>query len=410
MPDGMSAASAGAGGDGDLDDLGVDRVMRMVAEELGPGMAAGFARTRVVAERAARQRHPEEGLRERKKRQTRQQISDAATTLFIVRGFEHVTVAQIAEIVGVSEKTVYNYFPTKESLVFDRVDEGTERLASMMRERAPGESPTQAMLQAIEHELSEIEELPDEAHMLLQLFAEMVASTPPLRAAWLELQDRFIDLLTTELARHADVDPREPEPRIAASALLGLQSLAFTSRIRYVEDGLRGRALREAVSEDLQRAARLLDTGLWSFNLLAQGARTGSQWRDAAMATEEAREQVIAALKQARSTWQGLRGQAREHAKQQREEAKLAAKARETLVRNEAKLAAKAMKAAAREEIKRTADEVRERARRGMRSAPVSDPNGARASYDTFRQAMAERHEAIRARQRPTPTDPAADA
>ena len=53
----------------------------------------------------------------------------------MVRGFDHVKVSEIAAIVGVSEKTVYNYFPTKESLLFDRADETIERLAGALRER-----------------------------------------------------------------------------------------------------------------------------------------------------------------------------------------------------------------------------------------------------------------------------------
>src|SRR4051794_23757115 len=62
----------------------------------------------------------DEGLRERKKRQTRQLLSDTATELFLSHGFDAVRVSEIARRCGVSEKTVFNYFPTKESLVIDR--------------------------------------------------------------------------------------------------------------------------------------------------------------------------------------------------------------------------------------------------------------------------------------------------
>src|SRR4030081_1866989 len=62
------------------------------------------------------------GLRERKKRLIRQQGSDTATQMFLERGFDAVRVSEIAEACGVSEKTVFNYFPTKESLVLDRWD------------------------------------------------------------------------------------------------------------------------------------------------------------------------------------------------------------------------------------------------------------------------------------------------
>src|SRR5689334_11485929 len=60
-----------------------------------------------------------EGLRERKKRLLRQQLSDTATRMFIERGFDAVRVTEVAEACGVSDKTVFNYFPTKEALVLD---------------------------------------------------------------------------------------------------------------------------------------------------------------------------------------------------------------------------------------------------------------------------------------------------
>ncbi len=62
------------------------------------------------------------GLRERKKRLMRQQLSDTATRMFMERGFDGVRVTEIAEACGVSEKTVFNYFPTKESLILDRLE------------------------------------------------------------------------------------------------------------------------------------------------------------------------------------------------------------------------------------------------------------------------------------------------
>src|SRR5271154_4079510 len=95
-----------------LDELSDDgRIHRLMVRELGKEMADAFVIAHETQERWERRRHPDDGLRERKKRRTRQQISDVATSLFVVRVFDHVKVAEIAEIVGVSEKTVYNYFP-----------------------------------------------------------------------------------------------------------------------------------------------------------------------------------------------------------------------------------------------------------------------------------------------------------
>jgi len=337
------------------DAAGEGRVHRLLVRELGAELAEAFARANAVQERLARERHPHEGLRERKKRLTRQQISDTATALFVVRGFEHVKVSEIADIVGVSEKTVYNYFPTKESLVFDRAEDGIARLTAALREREAGESPTKAILRALSQDMDELASFPDETHMFLPLFAEMISSTPSLRAASLEMQGRLVEVATAELAARADVDPRDPEPMIAAHAIVGLQNLSFSSCIRHIEDGLRGNELRQAVATDLERATRLLDTGLWSFNLLTQGARTRQQLRDAAAAAEDARSQVIDALKQARAAWRDIRKQ--EHGEAKRERVAL---------------------------------------KRALREAHAI---AERAAYETFRQMLSERHVAIRERQ-----------
>lgn len=78
------------------------------------------------------------GLRERKKRQTRSLISDVASGLFVQRGFDNVTVAEVAEAAGVSAKTVFNYFPRKEDLFLDRYPEAVELVTRAVRERAEG--------------------------------------------------------------------------------------------------------------------------------------------------------------------------------------------------------------------------------------------------------------------------------
>jgi len=345
-----------------LAEAGEGRVHRLLVRELGEEIAAAFARARATQEQWARERHPHEGLRERKKRLTRQQISDAATALFVVRGFEHVKVSEIAQIVGVSEKTVYNYFPTKESLVFDRAEEGIARLTAALRRHDVGESPTKAILGALGRDVDELASFPDEMHMFMPLFAEMIASTPALRAALLELQDRLVEVATTELAARADVDPRDPEPMIAARAIVGLQEVSFASCMRHVEEGLRDSDLRGAVASDLERATRLLDTGLWSFNLLTQGARTRQQLRDAATAAEEARAQVMDALKQARAAWREIRRHEHDDVK----------RAQTGLKHDRAGL------------------------KRVLREAQAATE---RAAYEAFREMLRDRHTAIRERQ-----------
>src|SRR5215211_175519 len=80
------------------------------------------------------------GLRERKKQQTRQVIAEAAHRLFTERGFETVTVAEVAREADVSEGTVFNYFPTKEELFFSGMEAFEAQLVEAVRDRSAGES------------------------------------------------------------------------------------------------------------------------------------------------------------------------------------------------------------------------------------------------------------------------------
>ncbi|WP_308310868.1 TetR family transcriptional regulator [Streptomyces sp. GbtcB6] len=88
---------------------------------------------------------PGESLRERKKRETRQRISNIATGMFRERGFDQVTVAEVARVAGVSAMTVFNYFPRKEDLFLDRIPEAVAAFAGAVRDRAPGEPPLAAL-------------------------------------------------------------------------------------------------------------------------------------------------------------------------------------------------------------------------------------------------------------------------
>lgn len=283
-----------------------DQLDRAVAREVGPEVASVWARIRRVQEEHAQERRPDEGLRERKRRLTRQRISDVATALAMMRGFDNVTVAKVAEIVGVSEKTVYNYFPTKESMILDMADEAVERLAAALRNRDPDESLTSVVLRAIRQDDAELAALPDDFYEWLPRFGELLSTTPSLRAAWLGLHSRLVDVAAEELAASAGVDPRDPEPMIAARGLVGLSLVAMESRTKHIRKGLRGQQLTDAVNADLDRAARLLETGLWLFNVLAQ-RRSRAQLEAAQKAFERARRQVVAAIKQARGAYREAR-------------------------------------------------------------------------------------------------------
>src|ERR1700761_6697402 len=88
-----------------------------------------------------------EGLRERKKRLTRKLLSDTATRMFVDRGFDEVTIADIAAACGVSEKTVWNYFPAKETLLLDVEDATVDAIRGEIADGAP---PVEAMLRVLD--------------------------------------------------------------------------------------------------------------------------------------------------------------------------------------------------------------------------------------------------------------------
>jgi AcrR family transcriptional regulator len=252
---------------------------------------------------------PGEGLRERKKRLMRQLISDTATSMFLERGFEEVRVAEVAAACDVSEKTVYNYFPTKESLVLDREEPMADDIRRVLGPGGAAMSPIQAAVELIAAEVTrQYDHWGEDQHQpqdltMVRRFAEMLERTPPLRAAQRDMMDRLVDVAAQAMAARAGVDPDDPEPQIAADALLGLWRVQYRAMRKY-SDGIRSAVeVRDRVLDEVRRAARLIDTGLWSFGMVVQGNNGREQLKAAAEAANEARKQVITAIKQARGAW-----------------------------------------------------------------------------------------------------------
>jgi AcrR family transcriptional regulator len=211
-----------------------------------------------------------EGLRERKKRLMRQQLSDTATEMFMERGFDAVRVSEVAAACGVSEKTVFNYFPTKESLLLDRWDTTMASLRTGLAE--PGVPPVEAALQILDDELGGMtswlasQDDQVQAAAAIQRFGTLIRATPSLRAYQRDMTDRLVAVAAEILAGRAGMSPDDPEPQIAATALLGLWDIQFQS-LRQHLDGTRPPAqVHAAVMADVHRAARLLSTGLSSLS------------------------------------------------------------------------------------------------------------------------------------------------
>ena len=217
-----------------------------------------------------------DGLRERKKRVMRQQLSDTATRMFLERGFDSVRVAEVADVCGVSEKTVFNYFPVKEALIMDRLEGTLAALRTGLGDRRRG--PVEAVLVILARELEGMTGLPagpgdagagrdsgpEEAvrRQAIRRFGDLIRATPALRAYQADMMERSISVATGILAARAGLTPDDPEPQIAARALLGLWRVQADSLRKHLDHAATPARLHELVTADVRRAARIVETGL----------------------------------------------------------------------------------------------------------------------------------------------------
>jgi AcrR family transcriptional regulator len=194
------------------------------------------------------------GLREAKKLRTRQDISDRAMQLFAQRGFDRVTVAEVAAAADVSEKTVFNYFPTKEDLVFDEVPAREARFVETIRSRTGGESIVAALRRL------QLDECPRLCSPGFATFARIIEESPALRAKELEVMARYTEVLARAIAE--ELRCREIDARIAANMLVGVHWELFRNARAQALAGRHGPAAVKHLRADLTRAYNLLEGGL----------------------------------------------------------------------------------------------------------------------------------------------------
>jgi AcrR family transcriptional regulator len=208
----------------------------------------------------------EPGLRERKKSLMRQQLSDTAARMFLERGFDAVRVAEVAAACGVSTKTVFNYFPTKEALVLDRLEGTMTALRAGLAD--PAVAPLDAALGLLAGELDDLtaamDAAPDPGPVMSahRRFGDLIRTTPALRAYRNDVMDRFVAVAAEALAARDGRDPADPGLQVAAAALLGLWRVQFDSVRRHLDGSPVPAALRRAVTADVRRAADVLAAGL----------------------------------------------------------------------------------------------------------------------------------------------------
>ena len=207
-----------------------------------------------------------EGLRERKKRLTRKAIFDVAARLFSERGFENVTVAEIADAANISVKTLFTYVRAKEELVFSDDPNILDALVAAVRNRAPGQPPLDAVAGALLAALDD-----DSDPTGLEGFQRMIGQSPAIRSRLRALWDETEDALTAALAEPGDGLRERADHRLTAAQLMVLVRTVTSEEVRAdvadvadaAQAGSGGTAAeRRALRDWIRQAAGRLARGL----------------------------------------------------------------------------------------------------------------------------------------------------
>jgi len=186
------------------------------------------------------------GLRERKKEQTRRHIAENARRLFSERGFERVTIAEVAQAADVAVQTVFNYFPTKEDLVYWRLTSFEEDLLAAVRERGPGVSAIEAFQTFLLAQEGLLGKHDPEARAELTSFTRMIIESPALLGRERQIFAGYTAALARLLAEETGVPADDVRPHVAAAAMVGVhRALIDYSRARIAAGDLGPRLTRD---------------------------------------------------------------------------------------------------------------------------------------------------------------------
>jgi AcrR family transcriptional regulator len=202
------------------------------------------------------------GLRERHKQQTRAAISAAATRLFVERGFDQVTIAQVAEATGVAKMTVTNYFPRKEDLVFDQADAVIGQLARTIARRAEGES----YLAAVRRDyLAELNRADGTSGITSPGFAELIRRSPALLTRGAEIAYAREQALGDAIAAAEGTD--SPELRLVAAQLAAAHRVLYAEAARRSLAGESQARIRTALGQAAERVFGLLEPSIGTYGV-----------------------------------------------------------------------------------------------------------------------------------------------
>lgn len=164
--------------------------------------------------------------RMRKRLVTRQAISNAGTRLFLERGFDRVTVDEIADAADVGRMTVFNHFSRKEDIFFDRDEEGRAMVQEILRLRDENVGPFER-LRLHAHRLIEENSPYVEFSVRSQAYIVAIESSETLKARARAIRDELAQLVATTLCETMEQDPADPNSDLAAAMLLAIWATAF---------------------------------------------------------------------------------------------------------------------------------------------------------------------------------------
>jgi AcrR family transcriptional regulator len=188
-----------------------------------------------------------QGLRERKKQRTREQIVEAAMGLFAERGYHATTIADIALAADVAPRTFFSYFPSKEAVVFHDVDRDLDGLATALRDRLPGETAFDALRRWIDAMFDQWMAEEDEALLRKRLCREDEGLANFQGGIMARIHELLLDAVADDLG-----EPRDAlRPQlVTAAATAALSSLESTVHEQTEQRGPAAKAEALAVLDD----------------------------------------------------------------------------------------------------------------------------------------------------------------
>jgi AcrR family transcriptional regulator len=203
---------------------------------------------------------PVVGVRELRKRRIRAALLAAAEDLFGARGFEQVTVAEIAAAAGVSVKTLFQYFRSKEDLLFGDAAETLDGLLAALTARPRDEPPVHAVTRWLLNEL-EREADPD----ALERYHRMIGSSPAVASRLRRMWEEFEEAVARVLADEANEAVPAPQTRLVAAQLITMIRVVTSPEVREFVARAPAGAQLNAVRDWIRRAGQITGEGLNSY-------------------------------------------------------------------------------------------------------------------------------------------------